>query len=407
MAHRKQEKQLHQDFIELNQMEQRTMNITYDVIKTAGYSGNLTYTKDLISALALHFPDNRYRLLTQLNKKKDVAAFFGKNNSFEYRNILLNDRMLGEKNRPYFQAINLSVLRKAARHTDMYHATNPSHFPEGIKNGVVTLHDLIALLPESWAADDSKTFYHKKISNILQQAKLVFTVSEFTRSDALHYFPNYADKYVATPLAANPAFRQISSNRSFLLRYGVADPLKPYLLYVGEIQPRKNIEGMLRAFENLPPALQKELQIIIVGHAKRQENLSLFHKALNGMKSRAPVYHLRNVPLPDLVQLYNAAHAFVYLSFYEGFGLPVIEAMSCGCPVLTSRTTSLGEVAADAALTANPRNHEEITDALKQLLDDNETRTKLIEKGLLRAQEFSWKKTATKTMEGYRLASSV
>jgi len=388
MALRNQSKQLHQKSNALNNRKKSTMNITYDVVKTAGYSGNLTYTKDLISALALHFPDNRYRLLTQLNKKKDVEAFFGKNNSFEYRNILLNERMLGEKGRPFFQAINLSVLREAANHTDMYHATNPTHFPDGIKNGVVTLHDLIALLPESWASVDSRTFYHKKISSILQQAKLVFTVSEFTRSDAQHYFPKYADKYVATPLAANPAFRQISTNRNFLLQYGIADPLKPYLLYVGEIQPRKNIEGLLRAFEALPSALQHELQIIIVGHAKRKENLTLFHDAINDMKSRAPVYHLRNVPLVDLVKLYNAAHAFVYLSFYEGFGLPIIEAMSCGCPVLTSKTTSLGEVAADAALTIDPRDHEEITEALKQLLEEGETRKKLIEKGLLRAQEF-------------------
>lgn len=136
------------------------MNITYDLIKTAGYSGNLSYTKNLISALALHFPNNRYRLLTQLNKKKDVKTFFGKNNAFQYRNILLNKRMLGEKGRTYFHALNLSVLRQAAHHTDIYHATNPTHFPDGIKNGVVTLHDLIALLPESWASIDSRTFYH-------------------------------------------------------------------------------------------------------------------------------------------------------------------------------------------------------------------------------------------------------
>ena len=188
------------------------------------------------------------------------------------------------------------------------------------------------------------------------------------------------------------------------MRYGITDAEKPYLLYVGEIQPRKNIEGFLAAFDALPMTMQKELQIIIVGSAKRHENLRQFQNAVAAMKYPAKVIHLQNVPTEELIKLYNAAYAFIYLSHYEGFGLPVIEAMSCGCPVLTSNTTSLREVASDAALTVNPDDKDAIVHAMTSIIDQSSVRDSLKEKGLLRAGCFSWKKTAEKTIAGYKEA---
>ena len=383
------------------------MRLSFNVIKTSVHSGNLTYTTNLINSLSKYFPENQYLLLTQLNKKNEVACSFTNCNALQYRNILANEGMFGKNGKAWLRRVNQTITRMVADQSDLFHATNPTDFPEGIKNGVVTLHDLIALRPSPWASPESIKFYQKNISNILQQAKIVFTVSEFTKNDAIKHFPEYSYKYFPTPIAANPLFRQIQTNRDFLLRYGITEFEKPYLLYVGEIQPRKNIEGLLEAFEALPGTIQKELQIIIVGSAKRHENLQQFHKAIANMKSKTKVFHLQNVPTDDLIKLYNAAYALVYLSYFEGFGLPVIEAMSCGCPVLTSNTTSLGEVAGNAALTVNPDDKEAIIYALTKIIEDQALRKALKVKGLLRSNDFSWKKTAQKTLDGYKTAMEV
>jgi glycosyltransferase involved in cell wall biosynthesis len=383
------------------------MKISTNVIKTSVYNGNLTYTTNLINALAQYFPDNQYVLLTQLNKKNEVSNSFIKSNTLEYRNILANEGMLGKKGKPWLRGFNQTITRMIAQHTDLYHATNPTDFPEGITNGVVTLHDLIALQKSPWASPESIKFYRQHISKILRQAKVVFTVSEFTKNDALQHFPEYAEKYLPTPIAANPLFQKIETSRDFLSNYGISDINKPYLLYVGEIQPRKNIEGLLNAFDSLPATLQKELNIIIVGSAKRYENLQQFQNAVARMKSNSQVFHLQNVPMNDLVKLYNTAHALVYLSHFEGFGLPIIEAMRCGCPVLTSNTTSLGEVASDAAITVNPDDKESIIDAMTTIIEKSDIRTSLKEKGFIRANHYSWEKTAKKTMTGYKKAIEI
>jgi len=380
------------------------MKLSINVIKTSVYNGNLTYTTNLINALAQYFPDNQYVLLTQLNKKNEVSSSFIKSKTLEYRNILANEGMLGKKGKPWLRGFNQAITRMVAQHTDLYHATNPTDFPEGITNGVVTLHDLIALRKNPWASPESIKFYQQHISKILRQAKVVFTVSEFTKHDALQHFPEYAEKYLPTPIAASPLLQKIETSRDFLSNYGITDINKPYLLFVGEIQPRKNIEGLLEAFDALPASLQKDLYIIIVGSAKRHENLQLFQKTITGMKSPAKVVHLQNVPMDDLVKLYNTAYAFVYLSHFEGFGLPIIEAMSCGCPVLTSNTTSLGEVAGNAALTVNPDDKEAIIYAMTKIIEDNTERNSLKVKGLLRANDFSWENTAQKTIAGYKTA---
>ena len=260
------------------------MKISINVIKTSGHNGNLTYTKNLINALATSFPENQYLLLTQLNKKKEVAASFTESNALQYKNIFVKEGLIGKKAKPLLHAFNRAATRIIAHRSDLYHSTNPMDFPVGITNGVVTLHDLIALHPEPWVSTESIKFYHNNIKAILKQAKVVFTVSEFTKNDAIKHFPEFAHKYFPTPLAANPLFKKINIPRDFLLRYGITDVKKPYLLYVGEIQPRKNVNGFLNAFDALPPTIQKELQIIIVGSAKRHENLQQFQNAIAAMK---------------------------------------------------------------------------------------------------------------------------
>lgn len=380
------------------------MNIVIDLLRASAINGNQVYTLELTKALVSFFPEHHYHTLLYLNRKQEAEKLIGVFPHLHYRNILPHESLLGRPLKPLISSLINRIKKSAADRADIFHCTNPIRFPFGIKNSVVTLHDLIALRPEPWASEGSKAFYRKYTEKILQQAVKVFTVSEFTRQDAITRFPQHAEKFLTTPLAANTLFRCINTDRQFLTGYGIADPDKPYLLYVGEIQPRKNIPGMLRAINSLPTPLKKEIQLIMIGKISSAENRLMLEKELQPLQQHLSIHHLQNVPATDLVKFYNAAFAFLYISFYEGFGLPVIEAMSCGCPVLTSDTTSLREVAADAALTVNPHDQDALREGIIRLLHESELRKKLKKQGLVRAASYSWEQTARKTMDGYMLA---
>ena len=321
-----------------------------------------------------------------------------------YHNILPHRLVLGKKFQQQIQQVSQKLLIAATRKHDLYHATNPVHFPEGIKNGVVTLHDLIALKEQPWSSQGSKEFYREHIRSILQNALLIFSVSHYTAQDAMTKFPELSGKIRVTPLAANPIFRSFNTSRNFLKNYGIRDIEKPFLLFVGEIQPRKNIEAVLHCFDSLPDPLRQSFQLIIIGSARLRDNQKLFEEQVSRLQSTSTVYQLQKVHNEDLVRFYNTAHLFLFPSFFEGFGLPVIEAMSCGCPVITSNTSSLKEVAKNAALTVNPYQREELRSAIIKLIEEEGLRESYCRRGLERAKDFSWEKTARETMEGYRQA---
>ncbi|MBN1279002.1 MAG: glycosyltransferase family 4 protein [Chlorobiaceae bacterium] len=382
------------------------MKLSYDILKGKGYSGNLVYTHELLKALTSEYPEHQYHLMINWSRKQEAQQEFGAKPCLQYHNILPSNLVLGRQFEKTVRYINKRLLIAATKKYDIYHATNPTHFPNGIKNGIITLHDLIPLRDDSWVGEGTKTFYKKHIHSILKQAKLILCVSSFTEQEALNNFPDIAGKTLVTPLAAGACYKQEPGHRDFLKKYRIHDSNKPYLLYVGEIQPRKNIESILQAFDSLPPGIRASLQLIIIGSARTAINQSRFTAALNGLRNKQDIFHLTNIPTKDLIRFYNGAHLFIFPSFFEGFGLPVIEAMSCGCPVITSSTSSLQEVAADAALTIDPHNCGELRQAILELIENDELRTHYREKGLQRSSTFSWKRTAKETINGYRQISS-
>lgn len=382
------------------------MKIAIDMLRGKCMSGNEVYTIELTKALVRDYADDEFRAIIYLNKKRESEGAISGVPNVRYLNVLPHELILGRQFMPAVLKFSALIKARVASGVDIYHCTNPLFFPFGVRNAVVTLHDLISLRPEPWTSVASRNFYRQNIGKILREAKVLFAVSDYTRIDAEQHFPDIAGKFVITPLAANPVFRQMHVDREFLTRYGVANPQKPFLLYVGEIQPRKNVEGMLKAFKAMPARLRKEYQIIVIGSA-RKDNYSSFERAMTALQPDSEIYHFEDVPVEDLVKFYNTAFAFVYLSFFEGFGLPVIEAMSCGCPVLTSSTTSIAEVAGGAALTVDPSDEDAVMAGLHELLTDEALRLSLVEKGVGRSRDFSWKKTAELTMEGYKRALMV
>jgi glycosyltransferase involved in cell wall biosynthesis len=256
----------------------------------------------------------------------------------------------------------------------------------------LTLHDIIyQARPDlyNWPSFWDKILL-KEFSRIsAKKAKIIFTPSEFSKKEILKHYQVAADKVFVTPLAADQSFKQITDQNKLAeikKKYNIKNK---FIFYIGSIFNRRHLPEVIKAFERLAPQLL-DYQFLIVGH--NYTNQKLLGKA---------VLHQDYLKGKDLVALYNAADLLIYLSDYEGFGLPVLEAMVCGTPVVTSSLGSIPEVAGDSAIYVEDNsNVESISCAIYQGLTDQELRRELIEKGLKQVQAFSWQKCAQKTLDG-------
>ena len=254
---------------------------------------------------------------------------------------------------------------------------------------VVTIHDMgLEVLPNAHPL--TKRLYTKRlVPHVARRAKLIITNSEYSKWEIIRHLGIPEHRIRVTPLAASPEFRPVA-----------VDPAEPYFLYVGNLEPRKNLERLIDAFARLHG---KEHQLVIVGNRWYQGGAAERKAHALGLNGR--VKFLGYVPRADLPKIFSGAVALVYPSLLEGFGLPIIEAMACGTPVITSNNSSMREVAGDAAVLVDPRNVQEITEAMARVAEDASLRAALSQKGLKRASAFSWKKTAEVTMEVYREAA--
>jgi glycosyltransferase involved in cell wall biosynthesis len=379
------------------------MKIAYDTMALGEANGNSVYTTGLIKTLGTLYPDNEYQVFTSWRKKKKNRKAIGTIPAVRIKNILPHSLILGKAVEPAVKKLNAVVLRFTGNKADLYHCTNPHYFTFGIKNPVVTILDLIAFENGNWVPHSSRDFYHKNMARIVSQVKVIFTVSSHSRDDIVRYFPEAQEKIVVSYLGVDDRFQCLPAlGRSFLKTFGYPEATPPFLLYAGEIQPRKNIHGLIAAFAALPAAMRKNLHLVIVGNSRKGDYRGNLLSLVEKNKIQDLVHFYANVSHDDLVKFYNAAHAFVFPSFYEGFGIPVVEAMKCGCPVLTSTTSSLPEVGGDAALYVDPSDADALKDKLRQIINDDSLRRTLREKGFAQAAKFTWEKTAELTYNCYR-----
>ena len=234
-----------------------------------------------------------------------------------------------------------------------------------------------------------------------RHSRVVLTGSEHARNDILTAYGLPPERVKVTPYAADPAFVPMSPPRveAKLQALGITPG---YLLCVGNVQPRKNLRGLLRAYESLHRTIRPRL--VVVGQASWRS--ADVYSAVERAGIAADVHFTGFVSTDQLVALYNGAAAFAYPSLYEGFGLPVLEALACGVPTLTSDRSSLPEVAGDAALLVDPESIEEMRVGLERLLCDTDLRKRLAEAGPRRARAFSWRRCAELTVRAYRDASA-
>jgi glycosyltransferase involved in cell wall biosynthesis len=227
----------------------------------------------------------------------------------------------------------------------------------------------------------------------------VLTGSEYARTEVIELYKVPERRVHVTPLAADDRFAPISLEASAgVLREMGLEP--GFLLCVGDLQPRKNLERIVEAYASLPPSVRPRL--VIAGSPGWRSSRVL--EAVRRHRLENSVHFAGYVSTQTLVALYNRAAAFVYPSLYEGFGLPILEALACGAPTLTSNVTSLPEVAGDAAVLVDPTDVDSIRTGLEQILLDTDLRDHLRQAGFRQAARFSWDRCGRETAAVYRLA---
>ena len=276
------------------------------------------------------------------------------------------------------------------------------HMPANIiplKSGiptVVTILDTIVLQnPENftwWFRNYAKFF----LPRAAKTADRIVTISENSKEALIRFLKVPAEKISVTYLAASSEFRPASEQERDAIRHKYR--LGRYILTIGTLEPRKNIVRVLRAFSKL---LKEDPGLELVHAGPRGWMFESALKEVSRLQIENSVKFLGLVPLSDLPYLYSAAEIFVYPSLYEGFGLPVLEAMSCACPVVTSNTSSIPEITGESAELVDPYSEEDIFNAMQRLREDPQRAHRNVELGLGRANLFSWQRCAAETFRVY------
>lgn len=283
---------------------------------------------------------------------------------------------------------------------NILHGMDHYVYPHHKSAKIMTIHDL-AFIKHSHYSPMLVKGYLERIKRCLEWTNLIITFAEKTKQDIIEYFNVEPNKIQITPQASryspNYLTRQLIYDHRDVIDYYL---YKPYFLFVSTLEPRKNILTLIEAFEYLKRNYHIPHQLILVGKKgwKYQDILEKIQTS-NVKEDIQQLDYLSD----ELVALfYNQAAAFVYPSYYEGFGLPILEAMTLGAPVITSNTSSLPEVGGEAALYIDPHDYYELAQTMLKVIDNSTLRKEMIDKGKKQAQKFSWEKTAKTTIEAYR-----
>lgn len=264
---------------------------------------------------------------------------------------------------------------------------------------VCTVHDIsFAVRPEYFTLKD-RIFLGSLVPRALRRAQRVITDTEYTRADLVKVYNVDPARIAVIPLAADPRYRPLDRDAcraTVTARHNVADG---YILYVGTLQPRKNVSTLVDAYAQFRRRTGLPHKLLIVGKPKYKFEAVFAAIERSGFKD--DILFAGFVPDEELPTYYNAADVFVFPSLYEGFGLPVLEAMACGTPVICSSASCLPEVVDDAGLLAEPSDPSAFCNALERVLGNPAEAAALRERGLQRAARFTWDRTARETLEVY------
>jgi glycosyltransferase involved in cell wall biosynthesis len=359
-----------------------------------GLAGNESYITNLIEALAEIDVENRYTLF--VTKREAVERFNNRWPNFETRLTLPHTPLI---------RIPLTLVKELRAHpVDLLHVqyTAPPFAPCPV---VATIHDLsFEHLPETFTRR-SRAQLRLTVRHTARKAAHIITSSEYSRRDIIETYHVEPERVSYTHLAAAERFKPVSDERELRRVREAYDVEGEYILAVGSIQPRKNLVRLINAYSGLRRARAKAKlpKLLLVG--KRAWLYDETLQATEKLCIPGEVKFTGYVPEDDLPALYSGALCFVYPSYFEGFGLPPLEAMRCGAPVIAGNRTSVPEVVGDAGLLVDPFDESALAEAIARVIDDRNLRERLRRKGLERARLFDWRETARRTLLIYERAA--
>ncbi|MBF2067130.1 MAG: glycosyltransferase family 4 protein [Calothrix sp. C42_A2020_038] len=309
--------------------------------------------------------------------------------------VRISDLLLATENKSLF-----SYFEKYFGYPHIVHGTNYSVYPCHQSFKVMNLYDLTFVKYPNYI-DSVVAKYTERVKRCLKWTDLVMTISESSKRDIVEYLNVDPDKIYVTPLASRYDSNSLSARKSEILldRFNY-DFSRPYLLFVSTIEPRKNINALITAFNYLKSKYHIPHNLVLIG--KKGWRYEPIFNAINDSPWSESIYHLDYLSDELVALFYSKADVFVYPSHYEGFGLPVLEAMTLGAPVISSNSSSIPEVAGDAAVLINPAEPIELAESILKVISDSYLRQDLIAKGKERAKLFTWERTARETLKAYK-----
>lgn len=346
------------------------------------------------------YTENVFKNLINIDDVNNYHVFWSGNNYEIIKKENCKIVMTSKKHQRFFEDYYFPE-NISKENIDIYHMPqNGIGFSQEITcKKVVTIHDLIPyVMPETVGRGYLLKFL-KEMPIIIGGSDGIITVSEFSKHDILKFFPVDESKIFVTPLAADKKYVPLDKIhcKNFLkAAYNLTDP---FILYLGGFSERKNVSSVIIAFSKIYKDLNKKYNLVIVGGYNDPDQKLV--KLATELKINSHVIFTGFVPEDHLPLFYNCCDAFIYPSFYEGFGLPPLEAMNCGAPVIASNLTSIPEVVGDGGILINPYDVSEISLAIGNLLSNESLRSELSSKALIRAKDFSWQNTARCTLKVY------
>jgi len=355
------------------------------------------YTLELARALALIAPSDQFELVSPAPFNSSALEEI---NHANLSNLSAVHRETA-RIRGHWWAIGLPLYATKARF-DLFHGTN-FEVPFWNRRTVVTIHDLSALLHRDKHRDALARRARLRLPIVAKLARRIVTPTESVKREVCEHLRVKANKVIAIASAARQSFRRVPSEQTLETRrrLGIEDD---FLLFVGTLEPRKNLLTLLKAFDQIVRQISLRPQLVIAGGEGwlMDETFSFIKHSGIGDRLLFTGY----LDDDELRALYSTCRIFIYPSLYEGFGLPPLEAMACGAPVIAGRVPALQEVLGNAARFVDPMNVEALAESIVELMENDEERRRLGSNGPKHAARFSWEETARRTLKVYHDALS-
>jgi glycosyltransferase involved in cell wall biosynthesis len=356
------------------------MNITIDISQVIYQTGVSTYTANLVENLLKIDKKNKYLLFGgSLRRKEDFKAFT-KNlkGDFSEKYIAFPPTLANI----LWNRFHVIKAERFVGKTDVFHSSDWSEPPTDAFK-VTTVHDLAPILFPQFTRPEIVSVHKAKIKWVIKEVDRIIVPSEATKRDLIKMKAD-KNKISVIPEGVDPDFKPSKRNEIEIITRSL-NINKPYLLSIG-VGPRKNTQGIIEAHK----LVKKEYDLVLVGHDHY------------GYGEKEGVFFTGHLKKRQLIDLYSGAKVLLYPSFYEGFGLPILEAFACECPVVTSKRSSLPEVAGNAAIYVDPKDANSIAEGINKALKNKD---QLVKDGFNRLKMYSWENTARMTLEVYEGAN--